>query len=150
KDPTPPPEEASPEQKAANLRDVVPAAYLYGAATGLFKENIDVASCQAYLRTLLQDAGDPADPIVRMLIEQLAMAHHTLGRLHFRAATREGLAEIVAYHSALARLMSEFRKSSLALQSLRQSADGAQVNPPKKPVQGPPPRSADPVQATAG
>jgi hypothetical protein len=110
---------ASPEQKAANLRDVVPAAYLYGAATGLFQDGIDVASCQAYLRALLRDAGDPADPIARMMIEQLAMAHHTIGRLHFRAATREGLAEIVAYHSALARLMSEFRKTSLALQGLR-------------------------------
>src|SRR5262249_3433228 len=117
---------------------------------GMFKESIDVASCQAYLRTLLQDAGDPADPIARMLIEQLAMAHHTIGRLHFRAAMREGLAEVVAYHSALARLMSEFRKSSLALQSLRQAADGAQVRPPKKPVQEVSPHSAASVQAKAG
>jgi len=116
------PNDPSPEQKAAQLRDVVPAAYVYGTAAGLFQGAVDLESCQLYLHQLLQEAGDPVDPTARMMIEQLAMAHHAIGRLHVRAATREGLAEVVAYHGVLARLMSEFRKTSLALQGLRKNA----------------------------
>jgi hypothetical protein len=112
----------SPEQKATQLRDVVPAAYVYGAAAGLFEDAIDLPSCQVNLHQLLQQAGNPADPITRMMLEQLAMAHHAIGRLHVRAATRASLAEVVAYHGVLARLMGEFRKTSLALRGLRQHA----------------------------
>jgi hypothetical protein len=113
-------------QKAAQLRDVVPASYIYAAAAGLFHGAVDVASCQVYLHQMFQEAGNPVDPVARMMIEQLAMAHHAIGRLHVRAATRESLAEVVAYHGVLARLMSEFRKTSLALQGLRKNA-GSQV-----------------------
>ena len=116
------PNAPSPEQKATRLRDVVPAAYVYGATAGLFQDAIDLASCQVYLHQLLQEAGNPADPIARMMIEQLAMAHHAIGRLHVRAATRDSLPEVVAYHGVLARLMSEFRKTSLALHGLRNNA----------------------------
>ena len=120
--PTALPDVASPEQKAANLRAGIPGAYLYGTTTSLFGDTVDVASCRAYLHDLLKDAGDPTDPLARMMIEQLALAHHAIGRLHVRAATRQGLAEVIAYHAALARLMNEFRKTSLALQGLRGSA----------------------------
>src|SRR5690349_20179805 len=53
----------SPEQKATQLREVVPAAYVYGAAAGLFQDTIDLDSCQVYLQQLLQQAGNPADAI---------------------------------------------------------------------------------------
>jgi hypothetical protein len=129
----------SPEQKATQLREVVPAAYVYGAAAGLFQDAIDLPSCQVYLQQLLQQAGNPSDPIARMILEQLAMAHHAIGRLHVRAATRTSLAEVVAYHGVLARLMGEFRKTSLALHGLRQhSAAQAGGNQPQAATERPP------------
>lgn len=139
KPPPPPPRVTSPEEKAVQLRDVVPAAYVYAATASLFPATVDVAGCQAYLRQLLREAGDPADPIARMMVEQLAMAHHAIGRLHVRAATRDGLTEVVAYHGMLARLMSEFRKTTLALQSLLKRA-GEQTGRSEQPVpEGQPP-----------
>ena len=42
-----------------------------------------------YLRQLLRDAGDPADPIERMMIEQIALVHHKIGELYYRSASCE-------------------------------------------------------------
>jgi hypothetical protein len=42
---------------------------------------------------VLHEAGDPKDPVERMLVEQLILAHHELGRLQFLAAEAKGATE---------------------------------------------------------
>jgi hypothetical protein len=112
----------SVEQRAANLPRLAPATYLYGAATGLLGPAFDVPVFEVYLAGYLRDAGDPGDPVERMLLEQLAWAHHVLGRLHVQAGSRDNAEEATALHAAAARLMGEFRRSALALKSYRQPA----------------------------
>jgi hypothetical protein len=115
----PPPDPLTVEQKAQNLISVAPATYLYAALSGLVGPAFNVPVYQLYLASFLAEAGAPADPIERMLLEQLALAHHVVGRLHAHAGTRGGLGECTAYHAAAARLMGEFRRTALALKAYR-------------------------------
>jgi hypothetical protein len=57
-----------------------------------------------------------------MLVQQLAQAHFAIGRLHVRSSGSRGTVEAVAYIAAAARLMAEFRRTSLALQAYREAA----------------------------
>jgi hypothetical protein len=121
-----PPEQPalSVNEKADNLRRLAPATYLYGATATLLGKPFDIPVFEVYLSNYLQEAGSPTDPIERMLLEQLAWAHHVLGRLHVHAGSRDNVEEAKVYHAAAARLMGEFRRSALALQSYRQGLAG--------------------------
>ena len=107
-------------EKAVRLRDLGPAAYLYGAAASLLGEAIDVETWRLYLDGFLQELGSPADPVARLMIHQLVFAHHAIANLFIHAGSRRSPAEVAAYHVAITRLMSEFRRSALALRVYRQ------------------------------
>jgi hypothetical protein len=57
-----------------------------------------------------------------MLIEQLMVAHHNVGRLHMQAAATRDLEEARICNAAAVRLMAEFRRSALALRTYRAPA----------------------------
>jgi hypothetical protein len=118
----PPPAPAAPalgpDEKARRLRDA-PAAYLFAAAAPVLGEAMDIESWKLYLADFLKELGvtKASGPVARMMGEQLALCHHALGRLHVRAATRVSAVETAAYHAAVARLMTEFRRTSAALKA---------------------------------
>jgi hypothetical protein len=107
------------QQQAHCLRERTAAGYLYASNAGIFQGTLEVAGYDQYVTDLVQEAGAPSDPIERMLVEQLALAHHNLGRLHVEAAASKGTAEAALLNAAVARLLSEFRKTALALKSYR-------------------------------
>ena len=119
----PPPKEAAPAlsagEKAARLRDLGAAAYLYGAAAPVLGEAMDVEAWKRYVDSFVEELGvtKASGPIARMMGEQLALCHHAVGRLHVRAATRTAASEVVAYSGAIARLQAEFRRTAIALRS---------------------------------
>jgi hypothetical protein len=119
----PPPAPAAPAlsaaEKAARLRDLGAAAYLYGSGSPVLGEAMDVEAWKIVLDDFLKEMGlsAAAGPVARMMAEQLLLAHHAVGRLHVRAATRTSAAEVAAYHAAAARLMTEFRRTSAALRA---------------------------------
>jgi len=132
----PPPAPLTAAQKAEHLQSLSGAAFLFGAAGNLYGPGMDIPSFKSYLDAFLKDAGPPTDPVERMLLEQLALAHHSIGRLHVRAGTAEGLEAVTACHAAAARLQAEFRRSALALQAYREGA-GKQATPePRRPARG--------------
>src|SRR5947209_4928287 len=141
--PPPPP---TAEQKAQNLRATGMAAYLYGALSPLLGQAFDVETSKHYLDAFLKEAGAPTDPVERMLLEQLALAHHVIGRLHVRAGSRESLEEVKAYHTAAARLMGEFRRHTLALKCYREP----QVRKPPEASLSPPQEAKGPAGGTNG
>jgi hypothetical protein len=57
------------------------AAYLNGSLGPLFQGQMKPLAFNTYVRQLMHEAGDPKDPIERMLVEQLILAHHGVGRL---------------------------------------------------------------------
>jgi hypothetical protein len=112
---------------ASNVRNTGAAAFLYGSMAGLFGDVLDKDVYQAYRDRLLQDFGDVTDPVVEMMVEQLALAHLNIGRLHVRAANAASVDEAKAYNAAAARLMGEFRRTSLALKAYRVPASPRNV-----------------------
>jgi hypothetical protein len=134
----PPPAPAAPVlsacEKAQRLAALGAAPYLYGAAAPVLGEAMDVETWALVLGDFLAQLGvaETADPVTRLLGEQLLLAHHALGRLHVRAGTRAAAVETAAYHAAIGRLMGECRRTALALQALAGSARRATVAPRTK------------------
>ena len=74
---------------------------------------------KSYLDDFLHEAGDPTDPIERMLLEQMALAHHRLAHLHTRAHAAEDVEHIKAYNAATSRLLGETRRLALTIRLYR-------------------------------
>jgi hypothetical protein len=110
----------SAAEQAQRLRDVAPAAFLYGTTAAILGEAVDVEGWKAYLDGFLEQLGltAAADPVARMMGVQLALCHYAVARLHVRAATRASPAEVAAYNTAIGRLMTEFRRTSAALTAI--------------------------------
>lgn len=107
------------EGQAYNLKERVPAAYLYCAAPTAIRNGQSGPSCATYLDNFLEEAGAPTDPVERMLLEQIAIAHHGIGRLHTEAASATTPEAANIYNSAAAKLLGEFRRCVLALREYR-------------------------------
>jgi hypothetical protein len=118
--PPPPPPVLTPEQQAGALHTFAPGAYLYGVTGAVLGPSMKVPGCQVYLDELTREAGSTTDPIEQMMVQQLVWAYHAIGVLHVQAGSSKRAAEVTAYHAAVARLMAEFRRSSLALKAYRQ------------------------------
>jgi hypothetical protein len=110
------------EQKAENMAKLAGATFLSGAAGPLFGIRDDLPSFKLYLDNFMQEAGASGDPLERLLLEQVLLGHHATGRLHFRAGTSQNLEEVTACLAAVARLMAECRRTTLALQTYRDAS----------------------------
>jgi hypothetical protein len=84
-------------------------------------------ACHRYLTQLRRDAGDPADPVERMMIEQIALAHHKIGELYYRARRANSPEKVKVYNAAIAALLGEFRRMALALKSYREPTPAKHV-----------------------
>jgi hypothetical protein len=123
-DPPPPPPPPSPEERAAAQADLLRDGYVPAALASVVQlpALIETAGCHRHLARLLADAGAAADPVERMLVEQLALTHFTVARLHAHAGDAPTADDAGLYLDAAARLQGEFRRSALALQVYRLGA----------------------------
>lgn len=114
----PPPGSSEAEHYAWHLRESTLSIFMHAAMAGTLR-GIDWEAFRLYRDRLLADCGGPSDPIEAMVIEQLAIAHLSLGLLSCKA-TRAATPEAVGiYSGAASRLMGEFRRSALAIQAYR-------------------------------
>jgi hypothetical protein len=111
--------EAVHEVLADNLRDMTGASFLYCTVASSLSGDIDPQAFKIYRDKLLQDAGNPSDPLETMLLEQLALAHFNIGRLQMKSCSVENSKLAVAYSDAATRLLGEFRRCTLALEEFR-------------------------------
>jgi hypothetical protein len=119
---TPPAEPTIEEiiaQQAVNLKDVAGASQMYIAVSSSIAPDISTEAFKQYRRTLLEQAGSPTDPIEVMIIEQIALAHFHIGRLHLKSCSTAQAQLAVAFADAATRLTAEFRRSALALEDYR-------------------------------
>ena len=108
------------EHQAAHLRNSAASMFMF-ASMGTVLAEVDVTSYRVYRDRLLADYGDPKDPIVIMLVEQLALAHLNCGQLFYKASTASSVECASAYLAATTRLMAEFRRTALALPAYREA-----------------------------
>jgi hypothetical protein len=128
------------------LQELSGAAFLLGAAGKLFGPDFDLFTFKEYLATFLKDAEATADPVERMMLEQMALSHYAIGGLHVRGSACERPDEVIAFLTAAARLQAEFRRSALALQAYREAAQGKRSEDiPQRPA-----RTEDPARGKNG
>jgi hypothetical protein len=84
------------------------------------KQYMDAMSAKEYIRVIMYGAGDPKDPIERMLLEQFVMLHHHIAVMHTAAMASKSPNAIKVNYSMLARLAGESRRLALALKTYRQ------------------------------
>jgi hypothetical protein len=84
--------------------------------------SFDAQGYRTFLEDFVRDAGSPADPVERLLLEQLAFAHLRLAQLHAHAAQASEVEAARVYTSAAARLLAELRRLALAVRIYRQPA----------------------------
>ena len=106
---------------ALRIRDGAMPTFMYGTMAELFGLEAGMGF-SVYRNRLLADCGLDVerDPIGAMLVEQLAIAHLNVGRLHAKAAHAATCEEARAYLSAAVQLAGEFRRGALALKSYRE------------------------------
>jgi len=103
----------------SNLRDNSAAGWLYWVTNSTLGEQIGPDAFLVFRKLMLEEAGDPADPIERMLIEQLALAHFSIGQLRIRSCATDMPKLSLAFSDSATRLLGEFRRCSLALEEYR-------------------------------
>jgi hypothetical protein len=140
----PPPDTRTPQEKAEHFRQFADSFFLQASMRSPDGPIFDVQTFKVYLDDLLNRSGASNDPIEQMLVHQLAQAHFAIGRLHVRSSGSRGTVEAVAYTAAAARLMAEFRRTSLALQvyrehAVRKEAMVAESPAPRRRKKGPSP-----------
>jgi hypothetical protein len=121
------------QQRAAHHADALRGAafpVLMSEALGL-GGMFDGSACRVFLERLLADAGNPADPVERMLLEQLALAHFRTAQLHVAAGQSKGAEAAKLLSAAAARLLGEFRRTALALRAYRGREPGERATPLK-------------------
>ena len=103
-------------QASVVKRGITPTAL----AMVLDMENmIGAAGCRVFLDEMIQESGNPSDPLEIMLLEQMAMCHHYSIQMQAMSKKAEGIEAIELYLSSAARLSGEFRKTALALKEYR-------------------------------
>jgi len=111
--------EARDASHARNLRDMAAPGWLYCVMATTLGETIGPDAFVYFRDLMLKEAGNPSDPIERMLIEQLALAHFSIGQLRIRACTVDNAKLAIAFSDSATRLLGEFRRCSLALEDYR-------------------------------
>ena len=115
-------EEQNVAAQAGHLRDIMSPVALYGSMGGSHGNMLGPDAYTRYLRDLVADCGAPRDPIEKMIVEQLVLAHANIGRLYMKSGMAGQHEETVAYAAAAGRLTGEFRRLSLALTEYRSRA----------------------------
>jgi hypothetical protein len=102
------------------LREGLFATYM---ATALNMDKFfDARAYRIYLANVMRDLGDPKDPIERMLIEQLCLAHFRVAQLHGAAGQANGLEGTKLLNTVAARMLGEMRRTALSLKAYRTTA----------------------------
>jgi len=125
----PPPqvtEEQVEEAHAQNLKQKAAGAHLYASVSDSLGSSTPPNAYLKHMQNTLREAGAPRDPVERMLIEQITLAHHNIGRLHSSAAAAKTVDEAKVYNAAAAKLLGEFRRTALALKQYREPTPARQ------------------------
>ncbi len=117
--PQPPVPQAAAQQAAIVWKAIIPA--LMTRALGV-EGHVQAPGCRVLLDRLVANAGGPEDAVEVMLIEQLTMAHFRAAQLQAQAAEAKSAEAVQIYNTAASRLLAEFRKTALALQTYREKA----------------------------
>lgn len=84
-------------------------------------DDLTVSAARVYLLNFRQDAGEPQDPVERVLLDQIAMSHLRVGRFHALAEETSNIELKSMYVGAATRLLREITRTVGALVTYRAS-----------------------------
>ncbi|MEI7687159.1 MAG: hypothetical protein WCL32_19245, partial [Planctomycetota bacterium] len=101
--------------------------------------DITLTAARIFLAQFRHDAGEPADAIEKLLVDQLALAHLRVGQLHADVEATSQVEFKKLYLVAAVRLLGEISKTVNSLIAYRASIRGndPKQSPPPPPVQQP-------------
>jgi len=107
-------------QRAANQAEIMrqtlfPA--IMADALG-YEGTFEARAYKVFLDQLIEESG-AADPIERLILQQLALAHFRIGQLHVSAGQAKSVEGVKVLNAAAARMLGEFRRTALALRAYR-------------------------------
>jgi len=105
--------------RAENIRAMSGGAFLYASIATVLGAEYNPQAFVVFRNKLLERCGDPTDPIEIMLVEQLALAHFSIGRLQIKASVIDNTKLAIAFGDSATRLLGEFRRCTLALEDFR-------------------------------
>jgi hypothetical protein len=119
---TPPAETANEEivkVQADAIQNIAGAGYVSAVVSSAIGDGYDPNSFIEYRDELLRQCGEPTDPLVIMMIEQIALAFHAIGGLRLKSVLAKSPEVAIAFSDAGTRLLAEFRRCVLALEDYR-------------------------------
>jgi len=119
---------AALNQQAAVLQNAFFPNSMIGALA-LPEEKVAVTAVRIFLARFRRDAGEPADSVERLLLDQLAFAHLRVGQLHALAEEAPQLDFKKLYLHNAARLLAEIDKTVLTLIAYRDAQKRHQRRP---------------------
>lgn len=93
----------------------------------LFNSQIPLQALDIYLHQTLEAAGQPTDPILRMLIEQFVAANHKISRLNRMSAAATSVEAARAYDASSVALLGEMRRLALSIKTYREPTSQTHV-----------------------
>jgi hypothetical protein len=130
----PPPGAAAADARAARTNRLLNEGYVardFATADAISAviggDRVSPAGARVYLRSFHRDAGDPTDPVERILLEQLAMAHQRLIQLYGLLAQATDPVHVKIYNDIAVRLLAEVRKLALGIGQYRAPVGGRNI-----------------------
>ena len=104
-------------REAVIIRDyVVPAAL----SRIVGDDRLSTKGAATYMSTFFPNGETPADPVEKVLLEQLAIGHQRSIALNLRADKELDPLKLAVYSTAAVRLAAEVRRTALAIKAYRQ------------------------------
>ncbi len=123
KQPEPPPADpAAAQRRDAALRQASATRSLHIPSSLSRMQgdtNLGTLGARAYFNTIMREAGEPTDPIERMMVEQMILAHHRIAHLYSRADLTQTPEYAKLLNGSANRLLGEFRRLALAIKAYR-------------------------------
>jgi hypothetical protein len=118
---------ATPKPNKAVREATIVRDYLFPTQLAtLVGEQFRWPGLRVFVNSIMNEAGNPADPVERMMLEQLIMAHQRLCKLHVQADAAKTPESQKVLNTAATRLMGEVRRMALSIRQYRQPASPRQ------------------------
>jgi hypothetical protein len=107
------------QRGAHTLEEFYASSVLATSSGKMLGAHVDAAAYKILRDEFIADAGQPADPLEVLMLDQLLWAHHQVGSLHVQASKTNDAAIAEAYSNAAVKLMAESRRTVMALREYR-------------------------------
>ena len=102
------------------------AIYVSLITQEIFGSKISQLAIKEAMEQIQAACGNPTDPVERMMVENLTLANHSIGRLMVKAATANNLEQAAMYQSSATKLLAEFRRLALSIKKYREPSSTSQ------------------------